>query len=459
MVNLVIVSHSYTLACGVAELAEQMNRGCQIAIAAGMEEPENAIGTDAVKIMSAIEQVYTPDGVVILMDLGSAILSAETALDLIDPDMAQHVKLCFAPLVEGALSAVVSASSGADLATIIAEAENALAAKKALGGEHNEPTAIATNALPSEKALRFSWIVQNPHGLHARPAAKLIETLSPFKSDVWIQKASEWINARSYNQLIQAQIRHQQHIHFYIEGEDAQQTLDALRLLAEGHFGEPIEANSLSGVPIISQKWEGQAVCLSSKFAKNEDNLTACKTLSEASSLTQKQLAELSHFPELPENFRELFQAHQLLLDDIVEEIGFDTPQEEVLARTKQVFETLVEQYQQLEDPYLQARALDIEDLRERFLRNVTGKEEPSSNDVAGKVVCIDELYPSRLLALISQQIAGVCISKGSPYSHTSLIAKSMNIPIIVQLGSQLNHIKTGDLLKIDWASGKISTT
>lgn len=459
MVNLVIVSHSYTLACGVAELAEQMNHGCQIAIAAGMEEPENAIGTDAVKIMTAIEQVYTPDGVVILMDLGSAILSAETALDLIDPEMAQHVKLCFAPLVEGTLSAVVSASSGADLATVIAEAENALAAKKALAGEHSEVTAIVPNALPSVDALHFSWTVQNPHGLHARPAAKLIETLASFKSDVWIKKASEWINARSYNQLIQAQIRYQQHIHFYIEGEDAKQTLDALRLLAEGDFGEPIEVNSLSGISIISQRWEGQAVCLSSKIAKNEDNLTACNTLSEACFLTRKQLAELSHFPGLPENFRELFQAHQLLLDEIVEEIGLDTPQEEVLARTKQVFSTLIEQYQQLEDPYLQARSLDIEDLRERFLGNLTGEDEPSFREVEGKVVCIDELYPSRLLVLISQLIVGVCISKGSPYSHASLIAQSMNIPMIVQLGSQLNHIKTGDLLKIDWALGKISVT
>ena len=163
MVNLILVSHSHTLAMGVAELAEQMNNGCQIAVAAGMSEPENAIGTDAVKIMLAIEEVYSPDGVLILMDLGSAILSAETALELIDPEMAANVKLCAAPLVEGTLAAVVSASAGANLDTVAKEAEGALAAKLSqLGGESQNTNGVLDISAhqPPADALIFSWQVQ-----------------------------------------------------------------------------------------------------------------------------------------------------------------------------------------------------------------------------------------------------------------------------------------------------------
>ncbi|MDN4710767.1 dihydroxyacetone kinase phosphoryl donor subunit DhaM [Vibrio parahaemolyticus] len=85
MVGIVVVSHSRRLAEGVAELATQMTQGkAKLAIAAGIDDPENPIGTDAIAVMEAIEQVHDQQGVVVLMDLGSALLSTEMALDLID---------------------------------------------------------------------------------------------------------------------------------------------------------------------------------------------------------------------------------------------------------------------------------------------------------------------------------------------------------------------------------------
>ena len=85
MVNLVIVSHSSRLGEGVGELARQMlmSDSCKIAIAAGIDDPQNPIGTDAVKVMEAIESVADADHVLVMMDMGSALLSAETALELL----------------------------------------------------------------------------------------------------------------------------------------------------------------------------------------------------------------------------------------------------------------------------------------------------------------------------------------------------------------------------------------
>ncbi len=114
MVNLVIVSHSAMLGEGVEMLARQMLTGdnCRIAVAAGIDDPDHPIGTDPIKVMEAIEAVADTDHVLVMMDMGSALLSAETALDLLDPVIAEKVRLCAAPLVEGTLAATVSAAAG-----------------------------------------------------------------------------------------------------------------------------------------------------------------------------------------------------------------------------------------------------------------------------------------------------------------------------------------------------------
>ena len=119
MVNLVIVSHSARLGEGVGELARQMlmNDGCKLAIAAGIDDPASPIGTDPIKVMEAIESVADADHILVMMDIGSALLSAETALDLLDPAIAAKVRLCAAPLVEGTLAATVSAAAGAKTRT------------------------------------------------------------------------------------------------------------------------------------------------------------------------------------------------------------------------------------------------------------------------------------------------------------------------------------------------------
>ena len=122
MVGIVIVSHSGTLAEGVRELAAEMaGPDVRIELAGGLAE-EGALGTDAVRVMEAIGRADTGDGVLVLMDLGSAVLSAETALDFLTPEQRESVLLCEAPLVEGAVAAAVAARLGEPLAEVAKEA-------------------------------------------------------------------------------------------------------------------------------------------------------------------------------------------------------------------------------------------------------------------------------------------------------------------------------------------------
>ncbi|MDO5662039.1 MAG: dihydroxyacetone kinase phosphoryl donor subunit DhaM [Brachybacterium sp.] len=132
-VGIVVVSHSRPLAEAAVELAQQMVRegAGPIEIAAGVDDGgEVGIGTDAAAISAALEAADAGAGVVVLMDLGSAIMSAETALEFLDEDAAGRVVLSWAPLVEGLVGAVVTAAGGADAEAVAREAETAVEAKK-----------------------------------------------------------------------------------------------------------------------------------------------------------------------------------------------------------------------------------------------------------------------------------------------------------------------------------------
>lgn len=131
MIGIVVVSHSRALAEAAVRLAREMvssDGGPSIRTAAGLDA--TTLGTDAAAVADAIGAVDSPDGVLVLMDLGSAVMSAEMALELIGPEVAARVRLSAAPLVEGLVAAAVMASAGVDLDTVTREAEQALGAKE-----------------------------------------------------------------------------------------------------------------------------------------------------------------------------------------------------------------------------------------------------------------------------------------------------------------------------------------
>ena len=142
-VSLVVVSHSLTLARGVKELADQMaDRQVVIEVAAGIVDDrsgETVLGTDAAQIAAVIQRCWSPAGVLVLVDLGSAVLSAELALDLLPPAMQATCLISNAPLVEGALVAAVEASLTHPLAVVNQAAEDARHIQKIVHGEGGTP--------------------------------------------------------------------------------------------------------------------------------------------------------------------------------------------------------------------------------------------------------------------------------------------------------------------------------
>lgn len=115
MVGIVVVSHSQKIAEGACELALQMAPKANIAAAGGLKD--GGIGIDIAKISAGIKEVQSGEGVVILVDIGSAVMSSETAIEMI-PDN-ENIVIVDAPLVEGTFFGAVEASMGSSLAKVI----------------------------------------------------------------------------------------------------------------------------------------------------------------------------------------------------------------------------------------------------------------------------------------------------------------------------------------------------
>ena len=125
MVGLVIVTHSAALAHGIAETCRMMAKDAHIATAGGMEN--GGFGTSYARIAAAIESVRSADGVVVLADGGSSVLTAET---IIEEMHSSSVRMADCPVVEGSVVAAIAAVCGADLDEVVRRAEETRGACK-----------------------------------------------------------------------------------------------------------------------------------------------------------------------------------------------------------------------------------------------------------------------------------------------------------------------------------------
>jgi PTS hybrid protein len=226
-VGLVLVSHSARIAEGLVELARQMAPSVPLIAAGGTED--GGIGTSFDRVTAAIGEADTGQGVVLLCDLGSAVLTAETALELLEPEQQDRVRIADAPLVEGGVAAAVAAEGGADLDGVVAAASG-----QARGPEPpSQPGADAGGADDEERATANVTLI-NPQGLHARPAAALVRTASGLTARVTING----VDAASLLQVLALGLRQGAVAEVAATGRGARDAVDRIVALAEDGFGE-----------------------------------------------------------------------------------------------------------------------------------------------------------------------------------------------------------------------------
>lgn len=217
-VGLVFVSHSAKIADGLVELARQMAPTAPLAAAGGLAD--GSIGTSFEKIQAGIRGVDRGDGVVVIADLGSAVLTAETVVELLDPPVLPGVRVLDAALVEGGVAAAVAAESGASLDEVVAAAERGPGDEHQGSGEPAEATRASSTA---EATVELT----DPEGLHARPAAELVKLVAGFDCRVRVNG----VDGRSLLAVLSLGLRQGSTVRITAEGTGATDAVDAVQSL------------------------------------------------------------------------------------------------------------------------------------------------------------------------------------------------------------------------------------
>jgi phosphoenolpyruvate-protein phosphotransferase/dihydroxyacetone kinase phosphotransfer subunit len=496
MIGIVLVSHSADLATAVKALAEQQTQGkSRIAAVGGTGDPEHPFGTDAMAILEAIQSVYSDEGVLVLMDLGSALMSTETAIEFMEPDQATHIQMSQAPFVEGAMAAAVQASIGMDLAAVAREAAEALGPKQeSIGGAPADAAALVTQAIEPGEALTAKVTLVNPAGLHFGPAVLFVQTAAKSKAAITVRNLTTGagpVDAKRFNQVLSLGAEHGHEIEVALQGADAQATLDELLALARAGFGEkiaetpsatapavqPMEAIegrgrlTLHGIPASPGIAVGTAFSLADHLRASSvgERRSSCGAEAESAryqSATTQAASELADLAERmerelgPEQSR-IFQAHALALQDpdLVAAVQRAITHQELTAEAA-VFDATEAQaarYEQMSGPRFQERAADMRDVQARMLRILSGAEEAAVHLPEDAIVIAPDLAPSQTTMLDRSKVVAFCTERGGPTAHTAILARSMGIPAVVGLGAEAYaQIKPGTILAIEGSAGAV---
>ncbi|MGE4528002.1 MAG: phosphoenolpyruvate--protein phosphotransferase [Rhodospirillaceae bacterium] len=481
MIGIVLVSHSKALALGIRDLVLQMTGpDFPIAVAAGVGEDFAEIGTDAVHVAEVLRPFCAGDGAVVLMDLGSAVLSAQTALELLEMEEVpgvENIRLCPAPIVEAAVAASVQAKTGGSLDAVMNEATAALAPKQSHLGE---APAAAPSAEPSSAdgaSLSFEIEILNPHGLHARPAANLVQAASRFSAEVRLTNLTGGRGpapARSLTGVALLQARKGDRVRFDIRGADAEAALRGLRELAEARFGEPQtdaappppaampQPHGTGGVPASDGIAVGPAMRLDALLPEAPD--APAGTPEEERRRLDAALRQVGEDlqAQAAADTTGIFAAQALILSDpellaaVHARIGGGGA---ARAAWREETAKLADAYAAMEDPYLQARAADLRDIALRAGRALAGggpaariAPEPPA------VLLVDELLPSEASACDPQRVLGILARAGSPTAHAAIIARTLGIPMVVGAAGLDFAALDGTTVALDGATGEVRT-
>jgi phosphocarrier protein FPr len=485
MIGIVLVSHSHGLAEGAAELARQMGgEDVHIETAGGLEGPDHPIGTDAVLVMGAIERAWSEDGVLVLMDLGSAVLSAEMALDLLPEDRRDRVLLTEAPFVEGAVAAAVTARIGATLPEVAAEARGGLSAKAAhLGAEAAPPRPAEPGAgVDAGGSASAELEVRTAHGLHARPAARLVQTAAAFDADVRVANLSGGrgpVSARSLNAVATLAVGRGDRIEVSASGPQAREAVAALRHLAERDFDEepeeeapavaagPAGGGGLAGLPASpgvavgpARRFHAPALEVPDVPGRGAD--VERDALDRAVDAVRHDVeAQREAVADRAGAYRAaIFDAHLLFLDDeaLLGPARVAIGSGASAARGwDDAVDRVARSWEGLEDEYQRARAIDLRSVGTQVLARLLGVPAPRPSLEEPGILLAADLAPADAAALDPATALGLATAFGGPTSHAAVLARSLGIPAVVGVGEALLDVREGAPVALDGDGGTLT--
>jgi multiphosphoryl transfer protein len=488
MVGLVLVSHSRSLAEAVADLLRRVvSPDLRLACSGGVGDDRVLLGTDAIEIQEAITAVFSDDGVLVLMDMGSAILSAETAKDFLNPEDQEKVRLTSAPIVEGGMAAAVQANLGASLDAVVNAALQGLLLKQ----DHVQDAPLTSPAAsPAPDPLSNEILdvtIQNPHGLHLRPAALLIKTLATFPGEVFVENRTAGRGpslARSLVDLARLQIREGDLVRFSISAPDPQPVIESIRSLVESQFGEadqtvpPKEADS---APDLSQPFGvsrgiaiGRPVLLDTIVSSVptytvQSGSDVTREVGKLRSAVAEAIAEFDGRIErlrasLQRQEVEIFDAQRMIFSDptILKEAQAKIQEQHLNAAAawQETLSRYATDQEKADDSYLRARAADFREVERAVLCHLIDEKKravlPDEAFTDSTILVCEELTPTLAEQFLRLSIAGVIQLGGGPTSHGAILARALALPVIGGGRNSLERLRTAQCVAISGSEGSL---
>lgn len=472
-VGLVIVSHSADLAGGVAQLAGQMAPDVAIEAAGGGED--GSLGTDFDKISAALGRAESGAGVVVLYDLGSAVLTTETALEFLDPDDAARIIVVDAPLVEGALAAAVSAQAG-DGRDAVAAAATA-AGSKATAPAADAPPADALPEVDNAPAITAQVVLVNPLGLHARTAAQLNAEAARWDANIMLgREADELVAVRNVLAVVAMALRGGETITLAATGSQAAQAIRSITKIIEGGFGERASGETSPEAEPSVQKFQdgilhaaaavpGLAIGAALRLEDLEPNFPSDavdqtdavdqngpdaekQRLTEAIAAAIKKLDSGSPFD----------RAHAgMISDPTLLDAALAVIQCGAERAWWQAVSEISQSFADNSDETVSARAVDIREAGAAVLHELGITLNRIPADLTDKIVLAMDLGPSEIPQLVKAGAVGVVLAASSTTAHAVIIARGLGLPMVIRAGKATDIVAAGQILIIDGDAGTVN--
>jgi phosphocarrier protein FPr len=482
VVGLVVVAHSRSVAEGVCSMAAQMSQGRIPILPAGGVGESGALGTDATLIVESIRSLLVhPEcgGILVLADLGSAILSAETALELLAGESTIPIQISRAPLVEGAVAAAVAAAAGKTLEEVEAEACATWGAKLGPSArlvEESEPTDLPSDA-------RVESVLGHPHGLHVRPAAAFISRGASYGVVVRVRDlttGSAWVDGASLTQLVTLGSRQGDRLEIAVSGSHAEQAAtDLSALLSETHpesgssgqaprrvefsrgavgRGIPASPGRVVG-PVLRVRAEVPVVPREKADHPSQEIDRLRQAIRAAHADLVRLMQRASDGPEGPQ--AALLSAHTFLLKDPVlvraAESRIETEGWTAEAAWDDAVQAAGSALEAHSDEYVRARAADVRDVGGRVLRLLLGESGTIATFDRPGILVAQDLSPTQIVELDPRNVLGICTAGGSSTSHASILARALLIPAVVGCGEGVLGLVEGTQVMLDGDEGTLA--
>lgn len=456
MVNLIFVSHSNELAEATSKYIKEITKSKNsIAFCGGVGVDKKEFGTDPIDILNIIEEVYSEDGVIIFCDMGSALISSQLAISMLDENKQPNVKITSAPFVEGGIIASIQASLNKKINDIILESLESLSSKKSYveyegylqnSQNDNGKNERVENLLKDYKKREYKITLNN--GFHSRPVFQLINIVTNSKSSVYIANKTKNkgpIQADNITKITLLNMEYNDTMEVYAKGEDTDEVFNKIQELVNLEF---ISDNKI--YDINEMNFEFQVICggnikgickyinlnfnIEKEIIENieleKEKLHDSIEKVREDILKQKNIIE----KKLKNDEYMIFETHLSILSDesLIEEVNNLIENNKYSAAYSYYLEMskYFKSFEELEDGYIKERKYDIKDVLNQVLKYLLNYsiDIPKDNNI---ILIVDEMYAS-IVPKISPNINGIISLNGSHNSHASILLKSIGMPYII---------------------------